>query len=220
VGLADSLTLIKPPLPDAARETAAALREQAARMNGMVSNLLDMARLQAGRVTPRKEWQLIEEVAGAAVQLLGPALAGHRVSIDLPADTLLIEFDAVLIERVFCNLLENAAKYSPPGSPIAVTARLADGFAHISVTDGGSGFPSGRHEELFGIFVRGAPESSMPGTGLGLAICRAIIEAHGGTIRADNRPAGGAVVTFTLPLGSPPQIEEEPDPAPKGGRGG
>ena len=120
VGLADSLTVFKPPLPDEARETAAALRGEAARMNGMVSNLLDMARLQAGRVTLRKEWQLIEEVAGAAAQLSRQALAGHRVTIDLPPDMPLIEFDAVLIERVFCNVLENAAKYSPPGSSIAM----------------------------------------------------------------------------------------------------
>jgi two-component system sensor histidine kinase KdpD len=215
VGLADSLTVMKPPLPDEARETAAALREQALRMNGMVSNLLDMARLQAGRVVPRKEWQLIDEVAGTAVQLLGAALAGHKVTIDVPADLPLIEFDAVLIERVLCNLLENAAKYSPSGSKIAVKARLADGLAHIAVADEGRGFPPGRHEELFGLFVRGEPESSVSGTGLGLAICKAIVEAHGGTIRAENRETGGAQVTFTLPIGSPPRIEDEQDADPK-----
>lgn len=216
VGLADSLTVIKPPLPDEARETAVALREQAARMNGMVSNLLDMARLSAGRVTLRKEWQLIEEVAGAAVQLLSHALADHRVTIDLPATMPLVEFDAVLVERVFCNLLENATKYSPNGSSIAITARAADGLVHISVADEGRGFPSGRHEELFGLFVRGEHESSVSGTGLGLAICRAIVEAHGGTIRAENRPTAGAQVTFTLPLGSPPPIEDEQQPAANG----
>jgi two-component system sensor histidine kinase KdpD len=209
VGLADSLTVIKPPLPDAARETAAALREQAVRMNGMVSNLLDMARLSAGHVTLRKEWQLIEEVAGAAVQLLGRALAGHRVIIELPPTLPLLEFDAVLVERVLCNLLENAAKYSPAGSTIAIGARVADGFAHVSVSDEGRGFPAGRHEELFGVFVRGERESNVPGTGLGLAICRAIVEAHGGTIGAEDRPGGGAQVTFTLPLGAPPPIEDE-----------
>jgi two-component system sensor histidine kinase KdpD len=211
VGLADSLALYRPGLPVPARELAEALREQATRMNGMVSNLLDMARLQSGRVRLAKEWQLLEEVVGASLQLLAPALAGHEVDVDLPKDPTLIEFDAVLIERVLCNLLENAAKYSPEQSSIAITARLANGFASISVLDRGRGFPAGRHEELFGMFVRGSPESSAPGAGLGLAICRAIVDAHGGTIRAANRANGGAEVTFTLPLGSPPRIEEERD---------
>lgn len=216
VGLADSLTVFKPPLPDEARETAAALRGEAARMNGMVSNLLDMARLQAGRVTLRREWQLIEEVAGAAAQLSSQALAAHLVTIDLPIDMPLIEFDAVLVERVFCNVLENAAKYSPPGSSIAITARLAGGFAHICIADEGRGFPNGRQEELFGMFVRGESESGATGTGLGLAICKAIVEAHGGTIRAENSATVGAQVIFTLPLGSPPLIEAEQEFAPKG----
>jgi len=211
VGLADSLALYRPALPAPARELAEAVREQATRMNGMVSNLLDMARLQSGRVKLAKEWQLLEEVVGASLQLLAPALGGREVHVDLPKDATLIEFDAVLIERVLCNLLENAAKYSPEQSSIAITARLADGFAWISVLDRGCGFPAGRHEELFGMFVRGSPESSAPGAGLGLAICRAIVDAHGGTIRAANGADGGAEVTFTLPLGSPPRIEEERD---------
>jgi len=197
-------------------EIAEAIREQAARLNGMVSNLLDMARLRAGRVKPRREWQLLEEVAGASVQLLSHTLADRRVTIDVPPGMPLIEFDAVLIERVFCNLLENAAKYSPAGTPIAIAARLTDGYAHVSVIDEGPGFPEGRHEELFGMFVRGVAESSAPGAGLGLAICRAIVEAHGGAIHAENRAAGGAQVTFTLPLGTPPRIEEEPEPGTAG----
>jgi two-component system sensor histidine kinase KdpD len=115
----------------------------------------------------------------------------------------------VLVERVFCNLLENAAKYSPPGSTITVGARIADGFVDVSVADEGSGFPVGREDEVFAMFVRGAPESSVTGAGLGLAISRSIVEAHGGTIHARNRDIGGAEVIFTLPLGSPPAIIEE-----------
>jgi len=209
VGLADSLTVMKPPLTDAARETAVALREQATRMNGMVSNLLDMARLSSGQVTLRKEWQVLEEVAGAAAQSLSQALAGHRLAIEMPGTLPLIEFDALLIERVFCNLLENAAKYSAAGSTITISASKTEGFARVSVSDEGRGFPAGRHDELFGLFVRGEHESSVSGTGLGLAICRAIVEAHGGAIRAEDRPGGGAQVSFTLPLGSPPAIEDE-----------
>ena len=203
----------KPPLPEGANETAAAIRDQAARLSGMVTNLLDMARLAAGRVKPRKEWQLLEEVAGAAVQLLGRSLAAHRVTIELPDAMPLIEFDAVLIERVFCNLIENAAKYSEPGTSIGTSALLANGFVHVSVTDEGRGFPQDREEEVFATFVRGERESSTPGAGLGLAISRSIVEAHGGTIRAETRPEGGARVTFTLPLGSPPEIAAESEPA-------
>jgi len=214
VGLADSLTLRKPPLPDDSRQAAEDIRDQAARLSGMVTNLLDMARLAAGRTQPRKEWQVLEEIAGAALQLLGRALANHRVTIDLPADLPLIEFDAVLIERVFCNLIENAAKYSPDGSTIKVEASVDDGFVHVRVVDEGPGFPAGREEAVFAPFVRGQLESSIAGAGLGLAISRSIVEAHGGTIRAINRPGGGAEVSFTLPLGSPPMIAEEPDHEP------
>ncbi len=207
VGLADSMTLARPPLPQAAQESAEAIREQALRLNGLVGNLLDMARLHAGHVTLRKEWQPIEEVIGASIQLLARSLTQHPVRVRLAPDLPLLEFDAVLIERVFCNLLENAAKYAPPDTSIEITGGVAGGFAEISVCDAGPGFPQGK--ALFDMFVRGVAESARPGVGLGLAICRAIVEAHGGTINAANRRESGACVTFTLPLGSPPCIEIE-----------
>jgi two-component system sensor histidine kinase KdpD len=208
-GLADTLSLNNPPLPDNAQETAAAIRDQALRLNGMVANLLDMARLQAGGVALRKEWQPLEEVIGASIQLLGPALADHPVQVRLPADLPLLNFDAVLMERVFCNLLENAAKYSPAGTGIAVGARVDGPAVEVTVTNAGSGFPADRQEAIFELFQRGDSESAVPGMGLGLAICRAILDAHGGHIRAVNPAAGGACVLFTLPRGTPPAIEEE-----------
>ena len=209
VGLADSLTVSRPPLGDVARETAEAIREQAERLAGLVGNLLDMARLHAGEVTLRKEWLPIEEVIGSSIKLLGRALADHPVKVALAGDLPLLEFDAVLIERVFCNLLENAAKYSPPGSPIEIAVRLREGSAEVAVCDGGKGFAVDAGGALFEMFVRGEHESSTPGVGLGLAICRAIVDAHGGTIAAANRASGGACVTFSLPLGEPPRVEEE-----------
>jgi two-component system sensor histidine kinase KdpD len=209
VGLADSLALSRPPLPAVALETADAIREQALRLSGLVGNLLDMARLHAGRVTLRKEWQMLEEVIGASIQLLGHSLANHQIRVALPKDMPLVEFDAVLIERVFCNLLENAAKYAPPGSLIEIAGSAKDGSAEVSVCDHGPGFPLDKQGSLFEMFVRGAPESATPGVGLGLAICRAIIDAHGGEIHAANRAEGGACVTFTLPSGIPPTIEDE-----------
>jgi two-component system sensor histidine kinase KdpD len=211
VGLADSLTMNKPPLDPVSQETAEAIREQAERLAGLVGNLLDMARLHAGDITLQKEWQPIEEVIGSSIKLLGRALAEHPVKVALAADLPLVEFDAVLIERVFCNLLENAAKYSPAGSDIEIAVRVQAAELEVSVSDHGQGFGSDKNAMVFEMFVRGDPESSVPGVGLGLAICRAIVEAHAGTIAIADRAGGGggACVTFTLPLGEPPIIEEE-----------
>lgn len=209
VGLADGLVMSRAPLPAEAQESAEAMREQALRLSGLVGNLLDMARLHAGRVTLRKEWQPVEEVIGASIQLLRHSLAQHPVTVALPPDMPLVEFDAVLMERVFCNLLENSAKYAPPGSAIEISARVLDGKIEVSVCDHGPGFLAEKIDALFEMFARGMPESATPGVGLGLAICRAIVEAHGGTIAAANRPPGGACVRFTLPSGVPPVIEEE-----------
>jgi two-component system sensor histidine kinase KdpD len=213
VGLADSLTISKPPLGEVALETASAIREQSEHLCGLVGNLLDMARLHAGEVTLHKEWLPIEEVIGSSIKVLGRSLAEHPVKVALAPDFPLLEFDAVLIERVFCNLLENAAKYSPAGSGIEIRVSQSGGEAVISVCDGGCGFARQNPGALFEMFVRGDAESTTPGVGLGLAICSAIVAAHAGTINAGNRAQGGACVTFTLPLGTPPAIEDEALPS-------
>ncbi|ADE12614.1 DUF4118 domain-containing protein [Sideroxydans lithotrophicus] len=204
-GMAD--TLAQSALPDALHEMADAMRQQTLRLNSMVSNLLDMAKLRAGDIKLNMEWQPVEEVIGASIKLLGPALARHPVNVILPPDMPLLRFDAVLMERVLCNLLENAAKYALPGSPIRIAAKVDKKLACISVCNDGSQFPPDRLEDLFELFERGDAESNVPGVGLGLAICRSIVTAHGGCIHADND--NGACVTFTLPLGEPPVIELE-----------
>ena len=209
VGLADSLFLTKPPLPASALETAQALREQAERLAAMVSNLLEMARLRAGEVQLRLEWQPVEEVVGASLKLMGASLANHPVRLSLARDLPLVNIDAVLIERVLCNLLDNAAKYSPEGTVIDLAARHVDHAVEISVADRGAGFNSSNPADLFRMFVRGSSESTAFGTGLGLAICKSIIDAHGGTILAEDRVDEGGRVRFTIPLGTPPTIEEE-----------
>jgi two-component system, OmpR family, sensor histidine kinase KdpD len=208
-GLADALVLARPLLSGEQLESACAIRDQALRVNGMVGNLLDMARLQAGRVNLRKEWQALEEVVGASLQLLGRAMDGHPVRATGFGALPLVQFDAVLLERVFCNLFENAAKYAPPDTPILLAARVAGVFVEVQVHSGGPGFPPDRLERVFGLFERGAAEMSVVGVGVGLAICRSIVEAHGGSIRAFNPPEGGGCVVFTLPLGTPPAIEPE-----------
>lgn len=202
-GMAD--TLAQTQLPPSTHDTVTALREQALRLNNMVSNILDMARLRAGNMRMNPEWQPLEEVIGASIKLLGGALARHPIKIQLSPDLPLLKFDAVLMERVLCNLLENAAKYSPPGSTIALAAQINGNKACISVSDSGKGFPPDKLDKVFDLFERGDAESNIPGVGLGLAICRSIVEAHGGSIKAEN--SDGARVTITLPLGEPPAIE-------------
>lgn len=209
VGLADSLFLIRPSLPGPALDIAEALSEQAARLAGLVTNLLEMARLHAGTVSLRQEWQPVEEVIGSSLKLLGGALGAHRIQVELPPALPLLRFDAVLIERVLCNLLENAAKYSPDGTDIVIAVRPAGAMVEIAVCDRGPGFGEGAGRQVFEMFVRGQPESDQPGTGLGLAICQAIVEAHGGSLRVDNRPDGGACVVVALPQGEPPVLEAE-----------
>ncbi len=206
VGLADSLALLGPALPAAAMDTAQALRDQAVRMHGLVANLLDMARLHAGRIALRREWQPVEEAIGAAIQLLRPPLGEHPVRVDLEPELPLLELDAVLMERVFCNLIENAAKYSPAGAAIDIEAKRHGQDVTVAVCDRGPGFPPDK-SAVFEMFVR--EDHAKPGVGLGLAICRAIVEAHGGSIAAADRVGGGACVVMTLPVGNPPAVEEE-----------
>lgn len=209
VGLADSLVLSRPPLAAMQAETAGLIRDQALHMSSLAHNLLDMARLQSGSIRLRKEWQPLEEIVGSSLAILEQRLAGCRVTTRLPDDLPLLAFDAVLMERVLFNLLDNAIKYAP-GGEIAIEARLAAGQVEISVCDNGPGLAPGMENAAFELFERGRQEGATSGAGLGLAICRAIVEAHGGRIQAGNQPSGGACFTFTLPLGTPPALDNPP----------
>ncbi len=208
VGLSETLMRARPPLPPAQHELAEGLHREALRMSALVANLLDMARLQSGKVKLQLEWQALEEAVGTALRISGTLLAGHVVTTDIPPELPLVRFDAVLLERVLCNLLENAAKYTPPGSHIHVSAHVAGASAVLTVADDGPGMAPGREEEMFEKFTRGERESARSGVGLGLAICRAIVEAHGGTIRYARSAPGGAAFVVALPLGEPPPVPE------------
>ncbi|RJP68801.1 MAG: DUF4118 domain-containing protein [Comamonadaceae bacterium] len=209
VGLADALELTPHTLSDPQREVVGAMRQSAQRMNALVNNLLDMARLQAGAVQLNRAWQPLEEVVGSALAACGTTLQGRDIRIDLPDGLPLLHLDTVLIERVLVNLLENAAKYTPAGSAIQIAARSRSDTLTILVDDHGPGLPKGREARVFEKFERGQRESATPGVGLGLAICRAIVEAHGGTIEGHNREQDGAVqgarFVITLPRGTPPR---------------
>jgi two-component system, OmpR family, sensor histidine kinase KdpD len=211
VGLAESLALTKPPLSPEQLESAEAIQDEARRMSTLVSNLLDMARIESGEVKLNLQWQPLEEVVGSALNAAREMLKHHLVEVHLPRNLPLVRIDALLIERVLVNLLENASKYTPPGSKITMSAETAGDQLSVSVSDNGPGLGAGREEAIFQKFTRGERESATPGVGLGLAICRAIVESHQGKIVASHRPGGGARFTFTLPLGHPPPAAEEPE---------
>jgi two-component system sensor histidine kinase KdpD len=178
-------------------------------MSSLVDNLLDMARLQAGKVQLNRQWHPLEEIVGSTLKAMGTTLSRHRVNVRLEEDLPLLELDAVLIERLLCNLLENAAKYTPAGSAIDIGTTTTAKSVDIWVEDNGPGLPAGKEEDIFKKFERGVKESPTPGVGLGLAICRAIAEAHDGSISAANRSHGGARFVVTLPRGTPPAIAAE-----------
>ncbi|ARF85560.1 MULTISPECIES: DUF4118 domain-containing protein [Burkholderia] len=204
-------------------ELVDAIHDEALRMTGIVTNLLDMARLQAGSLQLKRQWSLLEETVGAALAACRRVLARHPARVALPADLPLLQMDAVLMERLFTNLFENAAKYTPPDTSLDIGAeRVTDDgqpFVRVRVDDHGPGLPAGMETRIFDKFTRGEKESATPGIGLGLAICRAIVEAHGGKIGALNRTAPDGHVTgarfwFTLPVDTPPAAPAVPDDEP------
>ena len=183
--------------------------DEVERLNRLVNNLLDMMRLESGAVMVKKEWHLLEEVVGTALGHMEKRLQGRPVAVELPTDLPLVQLDAVMIEQVLVNLIENAVKYTPPGSPSEISAAQQNGVVGVEVADRGPGVAAGDEELVFEKFYRGH-DATIRGVGLGLAICRAIIEAHGGKILAWNRPEGGAVFRFTLPATErPPEVPED-----------
>lgn len=166
VGISESLTMSKPTLSDAQQQMAQVLHDEAIRMSALVSNLLDMARIQSGEVKLNLQWQPLEEVVGSSLRASTAALAQYQVQTKLPRDLPLLHFDAVLIERVLCNLLENAAKYSPPQSLIVIRAEVDahNSVVRVMVDDNGPGLPIGREEAIFEKFTRGERESATPGS--------------------------------------------------------
>lgn len=204
VGLSSTLATSRSLSDASRRELAESIQDDAIRMSNLITNLLDMARLHAGSIKLNRQWQLLEEVVGSALAIMARPLTGMQVEVALPANLPLLDFDAVLMERVFCNLLENAAKYGASGGQVRIAAEQAEHAVRVSVEDRGAGVPTGMEESIFTKFTRGATESNRSGVGLGLSLCRTVIEAHGGRIWAEQRNGGGVRFVFTLLLGDPP----------------
>jgi two-component system sensor histidine kinase KdpD len=202
-------------IPDKHWEAAQTIVEESRRLARLVENLLDMARLDSGAVTLNRQWNVLEEIVGVALQSVKRELKDHQVRVSIPADYPLLSIDGFLMEQVLVNLLENASRYTPRDSKIVIAAVAKDKAAEIRVIDNGPGLPPGSEQKIFDKFFRGstvAPDGRR-GVGLGLAICRAIIEAHGGRITAFNRQTGGAEFIIQLPCNEPaPRIEADADP--------
>ena len=196
------------PLPEQ-RDLIDTIREEADRLHRIVRDLLDLNRIESSALAVHKEWCPLEDIVGSAIVRLDEQLSGRDVQVKLPSSMLVVPMDPVLVEQVLTNLLENAAKYTPPASPITIDTESADSGVIVSVSDRGPGIPPADLERVFEKFQRLAGEGDVAGTGLGLAICRAILTAHSGRIWAENREGGGARFRFFLPItGTAPALDE------------
>lgn len=192
------------------KKLVSVISEESQRMSDLTIKILEMARLEAGEVALNRQWYALEEIIGSALRRLDKKFKNRQVNI-LMADHLpLIHVDAVLLQQVMVNLLDNADKYSPQGLPIDISVEITPAGFSIAVADRGPGIPDGLQKKIFDKFFRIHAESAQSGVGLGLSICRAIVEAHDGKIQATNRNGGGALFQLYLPiLEKPPGIEPE-----------
>jgi two-component system sensor histidine kinase KdpD len=182
---------------------ARSIETTAREISELVSNVLDLMRFESGQVALRQDWQTLDDLVAAALHGLEERLKRHVIELRLPAELPLVYVDATLVVRVFANLFDNIAKYTPAGTRVQVSAAVDAGFVRVTVDDEGPGLPPGDPARLFDKFHRGSGEGAVVGVGLGLAICRAIVRAHGGEIEAQRRADGGARFAFTLPATEP-----------------
>lgn len=175
------------------------IQEGASRMERIVINLLDSARLESGMLTLKTDWCDMEDLIGTAIRRFGKKNTNHHFEVEVSQDLPLVQGDFVLLEQVLLNLFDNAKKYSPASSVITISAkRDAEGIV-LSVLDRGIGIPNDNLVQVFDKFFRVRQDRQIPGTGLGLSICKGIVEAHGGRIWAENRPDGGTGLYVLLP---------------------
>jgi len=180
------------------QELLESISDEADRLSRLVGNLLDMTRFESGGVELRRDLYPLEEIVGTVLHRMEPQLEGRAVTTELAENLPMVFVDDVLLGQVLWNLLENAAKYTPPGTPIELAAFEQEGAVIIEVLDRGPGIPPGEEELIFEKFYRGNSKN-VRGAGLGLPICRAIIQAHRGTIQALTRDGGGTTFRISLP---------------------
>lgn len=172
-------------------------------LHGLVENILNLTKLQEGRLTLNKQPEAVEEAIGAALMVMEKRLPERVIEVEMPERVVMVPMDAKLISQVLINLLDNAAKHTEKNDKISICVSTDDNYASITVTDHGHGIAEQDLPYIFQMFYTSyskSPDAKQRGVGLGLAICQSIVEAHGGNIRAENRKEGGASFTFTLPL--------------------
>ena len=205
-------------------QLAQTILEESERLNRFVQNLLDMTRLGYGALQPNREWVDLREIVGRALKQMARLLGSLKVEVQIPENLPILYVDPVLIEQVLVNILDNAAKYSPPGGRIEIAASQEGARVNVTVSDEGPGIPPEARDTVFDVFYRvRAGDKQAAGTGLGLSICRGLIEAHGGQIEALPGPGGrGTTIAFWLPVDPLPPIEagDEDEREPKGGGAG
>jgi two-component system sensor histidine kinase KdpD len=207
IGAASSLTDAHVSI-DSKKALVSDIQTAAERLNRLVANLLDMTRLESGRLRLKLEWCDIGDLISVAVSSAARRLDDHPLTLRLSPDLPLLQMDFVLMEQVLVNLLDNIASHTPPGTPVEIDTAREDDTVSIIVADRGQGIPPEDLERIFDKFYR-VPGSAAGGTGLGLSICRGLVSAHGGTLVAANRPEGGAQFTIRLPVtDAPPPARE------------
>lgn len=184
------------------------IQDAADRLNRLVENLLDMSRLDSGRLKLKLDWCDVNDVIGVAVKRLEKCLADHPLTIHHAPDLPLVQMDFVLMEQVLVNLLDNICNYTPPGTPARIETWIEDQRLQIAVSDSGPGIPAESLDRIFTKFFR-VPGTATGGTGLGLSICRGLVEAHGGTLTVSNGSQGGTRFLIQLPARIPPPPVKE-----------
>ncbi len=189
---------------DAERESFLSdIEHEARRLTRIVGNLLDLSRMESGTLHPERSWYDLAALIDDVVGRLRPLTQEHPVEVRVPEDLPPISLDYVEIDQVLSNLIENAARHTPAGTPIAISAQVEGDEVVVEVSDDGPGVPSDALDRVFEPFFRGPSGGPPRGTGLGLAVARGLVEAHGGRISVRNRPGRGAVFQFTLPVKQP-----------------
>lgn len=214
-GASSALIQYHSPQAENGMELLQAIYDESTHLNSMIDNVLQISRIETGTIHPRLQWHFLDEIVGAAISRMQPILKDHTIQVCIPQTLPLVKIDALLIEQVLQNLLENAAKYTPSGSKIVITAHLDHQELIVTISDNGPGIPTGKETQIFDRYFRSSNgKDSGRGSGLGLAVCKAIIELHEGVIRAKNLLGGGAEFEFRLPCREqPPQVildEENP----------
>lgn len=214
MGSAESLISVGEELgPEQRKRLAGNIHDRAGRLSRLIANLLRVTKIESGALRPDFQLQPIDEPLGTAVSLLEKQLAGRRLTVDIPGNLPLVALDGMLMEQLFLNLLENILKYTPPDSPVEIAAEARGQGLEVSIADRGPGLAGQELDKVFSLFYQGSAAAGRKrkGHGIGLSLCRAIVQVHGGSIRAENRDGGGAVFRIVLPV--PPEQPQTPTTA-------